>query len=144
MLETPSVHIIYHKILSKMTIPLLAASVPAGFPSPAQDHLDIAIDLHRDLIDNPSSTFYGRVSGDSMKDEGIGDGDLMIIDRSIDPKTGHIAVCSVDGDFTLKKIKIESDGCWLIPANPKYKKIKVTEESDFKIWGIVKHVIKSF
>jgi len=129
---------------TKIAIPLAAPSVSAGFPSPAQDHLDIAIDLNETLIDNPTATFYGRVSGNSMTDLGIDHGDLMVIDRSIEPKDGMIAVCSVDGDYTLKKIKIESDCVWLYPANVDYEPIKVTEENEFMIWGIVKHVIKSF
>ncbi|GAB5465757.1 MAG: translesion error-prone DNA polymerase V autoproteolytic subunit [Candidatus Kapaibacteriales bacterium] len=144
MIDEVKVKIIKPWLDSIVPIPLMPASVPAGFPSPAQDHLDLAIDLNKDLIDNPDATFYGRVSGDSMIGEGIGDGDLMVIDRSVEPKHGHIAVCSIDGDFTLKKIEIDSTGLWLVPSNPKFKRILVKEEDDFIVWGVVKHVIKSF
>lgn len=128
----------------KLELPLIEAGISAGFPSPADDFLDISIDLNKELIKNPSATFFGRVNGDSMKDLGIDDGDLLIIDKSIEPKTGKIAVCFIDGEFTLKTIQIEADFCWLVPANEKYKPIKVTPDNEFIVWGIVKHVIKSF
>lgn len=127
-----------------LELPLIEEGISAGFPSPAQDFIDISIDLNKELIKNPSATFYGRVNGDSMKGLGIDNGDLLIIDKSLDPKNGNIAVCFVDGEFTIKKIKIEKDCCWLIPANDNYKPIKVTAGNDFLIWGIVIHVIKSF
>jgi DNA polymerase V len=79
-----------------------------------------------------------------MKDAGIGDGDLLIIDKSIEPTNDKIAVCYIDGEFTLKRIRLDSEGCWLMPANEKYKPIKVTEDNDMRIWGIVTHVVKSF
>ena len=125
-------------------IPLVDEGISAGFPSPAQDFLDMSIDLNKELIKNPVSTFYGRVKGDSMTDLGIDNGDLLIIDKSLEAQNGKIAVCFIDGEFTVKKIKFEKDYLWLIPANKKYKPIKVTQENDFIIWGIVIHVIKSF
>ena len=79
-----------------------------------------------------------------MQDMGIDSGDLVIIDKSLEPENGKIAVCFVDGEFTMKRIKIEKDCCWLVPANKKYQPIKVTEDNHFIIWGIVVHVIKSF
>jgi DNA polymerase V len=129
---------------SVMEIPFADLGISAGFPSPAQDFLDMSIDLNQELIKNPTATFYGRVKGDSMRDLGIDDGDLLIIDRSIEPTTGRIAVCFIDGEFTVKTIKIENDYIWLIPANENYKPIKVTEDNEFVVWGIVIHVIKSF
>lgn len=130
--------------ISKVEIPLMEQGISAGFPSPADDFLDISIDLNKELIKNPSATFFGRVNGDSMKDLGIDDGDLLIIDKSLEPKDGKIAVCFIDGEFTLKTIKIEKEFCWLVPANEKYKPIKVTPDNEFIVWGVVKHVIKSF
>ncbi len=127
-----------------LELPLIEQRISAGFPSPADDFLDISIDLNKELIKNPSATFFGRVNGDSMQDLGIDDGDLLIIDKSIEPTDGKIAVCFIDGEFTLKKIKIEKNFCSLVPANKKYKPIKVTENNEFIVWGIVKHVIKSF
>jgi DNA polymerase V len=125
------------------SISTLSESVPAGFPSPAQDHVDEGIDLNRELIRHPASTFCARVSGDSMRDCGIDDGDLLIIDKALTPREGSIAVCFVDGEFTLKRISIRHDGIWLVPANPQYPALHVTEESNFQVWGIVSYVVKS-
>lgn len=123
--------------------------IKAGFPSPAQDYIDNGIDLNRELIRNPSSTFYGRAKGDSMQNAGISDGDLLIIDKSIEPYEGAIAVCYIDGEFTLKRIKFKKEGeklkeIILMPENRDYSPIIVTPENDFIIWGIVIHCIKSF
>lgn len=118
--------------------------ISAGFPSPAMDFIDLSIDLNRHLIKHPSATFYGRVKGESMREAGIGDGDLLIIDKSLQPEHGKIAVCFVDGDFTLKRIHFDNDGLWLMPANEKFKPIFVNAESDLRIWGVVTHVIKAF
>jgi len=127
-----------------LELQLVEGGISAGFPSPAQDFLDLSIDLNKEFVKNPSATFYGRVRGDSMKDLGLDNGDLLIIDKSIAPKDGKIAVCFIDGEFTLKKLQIEKDHIWLVPANEKYKPIKVTEDNEFIVWGIVVHVIKSF
>jgi len=127
-----------------LELPLIEGGISAGFPSPAEDFLELSIDLNKELIKNPPATFYGRVNGDSMKDLGIDHGDLLIIDKSIQPKDGKIAVCFIDGEFTLKTIRLEKDCCWLIPANSNYKPLKVTQDNDFVVWGIVIHVIKSF
>lgn len=128
----------------EMALHLTETGISAGFPSPAQDFMDLSIDLNRELIRNPSSTFYGRVRGDSMTDAGISDGDLLIIDKSLKATDGKIAVCFLDGEFTVKRIKTDADCCWLMPANAKYRPLRVTEENHFLIWGIVIHVIKSF
>ena len=127
-----------------LEIPVVSTAISAGFPSPALDFIDLSIDMNKHLIKRPSSTFYGRVKGQSMKDVGITDGDLLVIDKSISPKNDQIAVCYVDGEFTIKKIKLEQDVCWLIPANDAYQPIRVTSQNDFLIWGIVTHVIKAF
>ena len=129
---------------TELEIPLFSSGIEAGFPSPADDFIDLSIDLNKEFIKNPSSTFYGRVNGDSMKDLGIHNSDLLIIDKSLEPQDGKIAVCFIDGEFTVKTIKFEKDCCWLVPANDKYKPIQVTEDNEFIIWGIVIHVIKSF
>ncbi|MCI1778413.1 MAG: translesion error-prone DNA polymerase V autoproteolytic subunit [Bacteroidales bacterium] len=115
--------------------------IKAGFPSPAQDCFESGIDLNRVLVKNPSSTFMARVSGDSMQDAGIRDGDILIIDKSIEPRNGAIAVCYVDGEFTLKTIKKDGDIIWLVPANVNYKPLKVTAKNDFMIWGMVTYTI---
>jgi len=124
--------------------PFVEDGVKAGFPSPAEDFSEISIDLNIELLKNPSSTFFCRVSGDSMQDMGINNGDLLIVDKSLEPRNGKVAVCYIDGEFTLKTIKIEKDCCWLVPANEKFKSIKVTADNDFVVWGIVTYAIKSF
>ena len=135
---------IYHAITeTELALPLVNSAISAGFPSPALDFIDLSIDLNRHLIQHPSATFYGRVKGQSMKDAGIHDGDLLIIDKSLEPVSGKIAVCCIDGDFTLKRIRIDAGELWLMPANDSYSPIKVDECNDLRIWGIVTHVIKS-
>ncbi len=129
---------------SNISIPFVDGGISAGFPSPAEDFIDVSIDLNKTLIKNPPATFLGRVNGDSMQDLGISDGDLIVIDKSLEAKNGKIAVCYIDGEFTLKKIKLEKNQCWLMPANEKYEPIKITEDNDLVIWGILVHVIKSF
>lgn len=124
-------------------ISFLDNNVPAGFPSPAQDADSDSIDLNRELIHSPASTFCARVSGDSMIDCGINDGDLLIIDKALTPHDGSIAVCYLDGDFTVKRITIHDDGIYLMPANSKYPPISVSEDSNFQVWGVVTHIIKS-
>ena len=123
--------------------------IKAGFPSPAQDYVENGIDLNRELVKNPSSTFFGRARGCSMEGAGIYDGDLLIIDKSLEPREGAIAVCFIDGEFTLKQIHFEKDGnavtaIWLQPHNNSFSPIKVTEENQFIIWGIVTHSVRSF
>jgi len=130
------------EISQDLELPLAETGIVAGFPSPADDFMDVSIDLNKELIKHPSATFYGRVRGDSMKDAGIEDGDLLVIDRSLEPQGGKIAVCFIDGEFTVKRIKMEKDSVWLIPANSKYNPIKVTADNDFIIWGIVTYIIK--
>lgn len=116
--------------------------VQAGFPSPAQNEYADSIDLNRALITNPAATFCARVIGNSMVDAGINEGDLLIIDRSIVPHDGNIAVCFIDGDFTVKRLSVREDGVFLTPANAKFPELKVGEESNFKVWGVVSHIIK--
>jgi DNA polymerase V len=116
--------------------------ISAGFPSPADDFKEVRISLDRELIRNKDSTFYARVSGDSMIEAGLDDGDLLIIDRSSNPENGKIAICLVDGEFTVKRIKKEKNKFYLIPENKKYKVIELKEENQLIIWGIVEYVIK--
>lgn len=134
---------IYEKYsLNNLIIPLSSNGISAGFPSPADDHLEDIIDLNQQLIKNKEATFFGRAEGDSMINAGIGNGDLLIIDKSLRPKDQNIAVCFLDGEFTVKRIIIEKEIIWLVAENEKYKPIKVTRENDFVIWGIVTHCIK--
>ncbi|MGC6433344.1 MAG: LexA family protein [Crocinitomicaceae bacterium] len=127
-----------------LELPVINAGISAGFPSPAMDFIDVSIDMNNYLIKRPTATFYGRVKGVSMKNCGIDDGDLLVIDKSIPPSNNKIAVCYIDGEFTVKRINVNEGACWLIPENKSYKPIKITEDNDFQIWGIVTHVIKTF
>ena len=116
--------------------------VQAGFPSPAQGEYADSIDLNRALITNPAATFGARVIGNSMVDAGINEGDLLIIDRSLTPQDGNITVCFIDGDFTVKRLTVRDDGIYLTPANAKFPELRVEEESNFVVWGVVSHIIK--
>ena len=143
-LHTGNVIDIYSALTeTELEIPMIPGGISAGFPSPALDFIDLTIDLNKHLIKHPSATFYGRVKGESMKDAGIFDNDLLIIDKSLEPVNGKIAVCYIDGEFTLKRIKLENKEVWLMPANTEYKPIKIEEYNNLIIWGIVTHVIKS-
>tara|TARA_B100000963_G_scaffold359796_1_gene388242 strand:- start:26759 stop:27190 length:432 start_codon:yes stop_codon:yes gene_type:complete len=121
---------------------LIEEGISAGFPSPAEDFKEIRISLDKELVKNKDATFYARVSGESMVGAGLDDGDLLVIDRSSDPKNGKIAVCLVDGEFTVKRIKKEKDKFYLMPENKKYKPIEIKEDNQFIIWGVVEYVIK--
>ncbi len=127
---------------SDLSLQMFENRIQAGFPSPAQGAFADSVDLNHELISNPAATFCARVIGDSMVDSGINEGDMLIIDRSIDPHDGDIAVCFIDGDFTVKRIIIDDKGLSLVPANRKYPVIRVPEDSNFIIWGVVSHIIK--
>ena len=116
--------------------------ISAGFPSPAEDFKQERLSLDNELIKNKEATFFARVSGQSMVDAGLSDNDLLVIDRSLSPENNKIAVCFLDGEFTVKRLKVEKDEVWLQPENKNYQPIKITEENDFVIWGIVTNVIK--
>ncbi len=116
-------------------------SVQAGFPSPAEDHLDLDLDLNSYLIQHPSATFCVRVEGDSMVGAGIQSGDVILIDRSLTPQKGNIVLAVLDGEFTVKRVDVQDDKLFLIPENPRLQPIEVGEESNFQVWGVVTFVI---
>lgn len=116
--------------------------ISAGFPSPAEDFKEERLSLDDELVKNKEATFYARVSGQSMIGAGLDDNDLLVIDRSLEPANNKIAVCFLDGEFTVKRLRVNNEGVWLQPENPNYPIIKVTEDNDFLIWGIVTNVIK--
>ena len=126
----------------KKSLYLAQEKISAGFPSPADDFKELRISIDQEVVRNEEATFYARVSGESMQGAGLDDGDLLVIDRSMEPKNGKIAVCCIDGEFTVKRLKVVEDGVFLIPENPKYQSIKVTEENELIIWGIVTYVVK--
>ena len=121
---------------------LIEQGLSAGFPSPADDFKEVRISLDKELINNKESTFYARVSGNSMEDAGISNGDLLVIDRAIEPKNNKIAVCFLDGEFTVKRINQYGGSLYLKPENKNYKKIEINENNSLLIWGIVTYVIK--
>ncbi len=129
---------------TELELPFVDTGISAGFPSPADDFIELAIDLNKFLVKHKDTTFFARVKGHSMKNAGINDGDLLVIDKSLEPQNDKIAICQIDGEFTVKRIKIEKDIVWLIAENEDYKPIKVTPENELMIWGIVIHSIKSF
>ena len=116
--------------------------ISAGFPSPADDFRETRISLDEELITNKEATFFAKVSGQSMIGAGLDDNDLLVIDRSIEPANNKIAVCFLDGEFTVKRLRVKNNEVWLQPENPDYPIIKITEENDFIIWGIVTSVVK--
>lgn len=127
---------------SELKTPFINDGVSAGFPSPANDFLENTVDLNKELSENHLATFYIKVSGNSMTDAGIDNGDILVVDRSIEPADKKIAICFIDGEFTVKRLKLETDHLFLMPENPKYEPIKVCVENNFIIWGIVTYVIK--
>ena len=121
--------------------PLIMCRVSAGFPSPAEDYVEGRIDLNRDLIKHPLSTFYIRVAGDSMSPR-IEPGELLIVDRMVETKDDDVVVARINDDLCVKKLRIE-DGCiWLLSENEEYPPIQITEEMDFEVWGRVMYTIQ--
>lgn len=129
---------------TSVELPLYKGGISCGLPSPSFESVDAKLDINKKLIKNPMTTFYATVNGQSMIDDGIDDGDLLVIDRSLAPENNKIAVCFLDGEFTCKRMKFDKKDLWLMPANDNFPPIKVLEENRFVIWGIVTHVIKSF
>ena len=126
---------------------LIAPQIKAGFPSPAADYLQESLDFNRDLIKHPEATFYGRVDGDSMVDAGIDDGDIAVIDRSLEAQDGDIVVSYVNGEFTIKFLDLthKKDGyIELRPANKNYEPISINEYDEFEVWGVVVWTIKNW
>lgn len=126
-----------------LPLPLVEASVSAGFPSPAEDHVEKKLDLNDLLIQHPAATFFVRVEGESMIDAGICSGDLLIVDRAVRARDKSVVVAVLNGEFTVKRINKEAGKFFLVPENPDYPRIEVSEEMDFKVWGVVTNVIHS-
>jgi DNA polymerase V len=120
---------------------LFSDSVQAGFPSPAEDHMDMDLNLNDYLVHNPSATFCVKAIGESMKDAGIKSGDIMIVDKSLEPKNRSIVLAVIDGEFTVKRVNLNDNELYLIPENSNFSPIKITQEMDFQVWGVVTYVI---
>lgn len=121
--------------------PLLASRVEAGFPSPADDHVERTLDLNDELITHPAATFFLRASGRSMQGAGIHDGDLLVVDRSISSDNGTVVVAVVDGEFTVKRLRRTSAGMILAAEHPDYSPVAIGSETDVRIWGVVTWVL---
>lgn len=128
----------------RVPLPLVGTKVCAGFPSPADDHLEGEFDLNELLINNPPATFLVRAAGLSMQKADIHNGDLLIVDRSVEAKAGHIIVACLDGEFTVKQLCREGRRVWLQPANEDFPRIEIGPERDFQVWGVVTGKVTQF
>lgn len=130
-----------------LNLPFADAGIRAGFPSPAQDYIDRSLDFNRELISHPAATFYATVQGDSMIRAGIEEGDILVIDRALDPCQNDIVVVFINGEFTMKYLDLsekDSGVIWLRPGNDAYPPLCITEGDQFQVWGVVSKVIKNF
>jgi len=118
-----------------------AESVAAGFPSPAQDYIEGQIDLNRELVQHPRSTFCVKVRGESMRDAGLADGDILVVDRSIEAYEGAVVVFVLDAEFGVKHFHRRGNQVHLIPANPKFQPIIIEPDRDFAVWGVVTYTL---
>ena len=123
-------------------LPYYDTRVQAGFPSPAEDHLEQRLDLNTLVIENPSATFFVRVAGESMREIGITDGDILVVDRSIESWENRIVVAVIDSEFTIKRFTTQNETVVLEAENPDYPAIKITPEMDFSVWGVVSWTLK--
>ena len=128
--------------MKTLSIPIAFEAVNAGFPSPAEDFMELALNLHEHLIPRPASTFFLRVSGDSMLEAGILSEDILVVDRSLTAGVNSIIVACLEGDFTVKQLQYERGHPILVPANRHYPVIRPSPESDFSIWGVVSGVVR--
>jgi len=124
-----------------LEVPLFTAGVSAGFPSPADDFVDRSLDLNEYLIKHPAATFFVRVEGNSMIGSGIHPGDILIVDKSLEPHDGSIVIAVVNGEFTVKRLKRERGRCCLMPENPAYAPIEISGDMQLEVWGVVTYVI---
>ncbi len=129
---------------SVVKCPLFICGVSAGFPSPADDHIDRKLDLNELLIQNPAATFFVRVAGDSMRDAGINHNDILVVDRSLEATSGKIIIGIVNGDLTVKRLVRNETSCKLVAENPDYPPVEITKDTDFSVWGVVTSVIHQF
>ncbi len=141
---TTKVEVVYAPDLSTACArPVFLERVPAGFPSPAGDYMEGKLDLNQHLIKHPAATFFVRVTGDSMTEAGIHSGDLLIVDRSLEPSDGNIVIAVLDGELTVKQLERRKGKLRLLPANQNYEPLEVSEQQSFEIWGVVTNVIHS-
>lgn len=128
---------------SDTRVPLYAAHVPAGFPSPADDYLEASLNLNDHLIRHPESTFFVKVSGESMSGAGIFDGDMLVVDRLLTPVHRDVVIAVVAGELTVKRLELRADGVWLVPEHPDYRPLRANPDAGFEVWGVVTAVVRS-
>ena len=121
--------------------PMFVAAVSAGFPSPAEDYLDGCLDLNKHLISQPAATYFVRVAGESMIKAGIFPGDLLIVDRSAEPQDKNVVIASLNGELTVKRIRMQNGGVTLVPENEDYHPRRIDAEMEFEVWGVVTNVV---
>lgn len=136
-----NIQILSPDLSTKLERPLLMVPVSAGFPSPAEDYIEGKLDLNMHLVKHPAATFFVKVAGDSMIDAGIHPGDILIVDRSLEPTDKKVVIAIVDGDLTVKRIRIKDNKVFLSPENNNYPPIQINENMNFEIWGVVTNVI---
>lgn len=128
-------------LATRYKLPIFLGRLPAGFPSPADDYLEGKLDITKHLVKHPAATFYVRVSGDSMIGAGIHSGDLLVVDRSLEAKSGNVIVAALDGELTVKRLYRKNGLLRLLPENPEYQPIEIQLQQSFEIWGVVTNVI---
>ena len=145
-MQEPTLKIYSADPSTALELPVASSPVVGGFPSPAEGYIEGSIDLNKALVKSPATTFLAHVEGMSMEGRGIATGDLVVIDRSIEPYDGCIVVAWVDDGFTMKTFRIKGRGksrrIWLEPANPEFPVIEITEDNQFIIWGVVTYTIQ--
>ena len=124
-------------------LPLFSNPISAGFPSPADDHLEDCLDLNRYLINQPTSTFFMRFEGEPMLESGLQHGDLLIVDRSVKPTDSKIVVVAINGELVVRRVKQNRRQMWLLSENPNCQTICITKDTEFQIWGVVTHAIRT-
>lgn len=137
---TPDIAIL-PDISSQYPLPIASCRVEAGFPSPADDYMEGSLDLNQHVIKHPAATYFVRASGDSMTGAGIFDGDLLIVDRSLEPGHGKIVIAEVDGQLTVKRLSKLNGQVLLQSENASYPPIELQEGNEMRIWGVVTHVL---
>jgi DNA polymerase V len=140
-LETIVESVLWPDRSTKWARPLFLASVSAGFPSPAEDYIEGRLDLNRHLIKHPAATFFVRVAGDSMIDAGIHPGDILVVDRALEPQDSNVVIAVIDGELTVKRISQRHGKLFLVPDNKAYQPLEILEEMEFEVWGVVTSVI---
>lgn len=137
----PPLEIFSFEQRTRLGLPLYLATVSAGFPSPAEDYIDKKLDLNEHLVRHPAATFFVRVDGDSMRDAGVGSGDILVVDRAVEAREGHIVIAALDGELTVKRLRCRDGRLYLAPENPDYAAVEVSPEASFEVWGVVTYII---